>query len=86
MGMVGLWSWWKSPKGELVHSFAMPTINAAQHRLMNPFHKPTDEKRMVVILPEGTYRDWLDAPFGRANEFLMPYSADELVAMAPPVL
>ena len=86
MGIAGLWSWWKSPKGGLVHSFAMLTINAAEHRLMNQFHKPTDEKRMVVILTEGTYQDWLEAPLGRANDFLLPYPADVLVAMAPPVL
>src|SRR5665647_2924937 len=28
MGLAGLWSWWKSPKGEVVHSYAMLTINA----------------------------------------------------------
>jgi hypothetical protein len=26
----------------------MLTINADQHPVMNAFHKPTDEKRMVV--------------------------------------
>ena len=73
-------------KGELVHSYAMLTINAEAHTLMNRFHKPTDEKRMVVILTEGAYKDWLEAPLERANEFLVPYSADALVAMAPPIL
>ena len=86
MGIAGLRSWWKSPKDELVHSFAMLTINAASHPLMNQFHKVTDEKRMVVILSEGTYQDWLEAPLGRTSDFLMPYPADALVAMAPPVL
>ena len=85
MGIAGLWSWWKSPKGEVVHSYAMLTINAEAHTLMNRFHKPTDEKRMVVILTEGAYQDWLEAPLERANEFLVPYSADALVAMAPPI-
>ncbi len=86
LGIAGLWSWWKSPKGELVHSFAMLTINAAEHRLMNQFHKPTDKKRMVIILTEGTYQDWLEAPLNRVGEFLVPYPADALVAMAPPIL
>ena len=85
MGIAGLWSWWKSPNGELVHSFTMLTINADNQVLMNQFHKPTDEKRMVVILPETAYQDWLDAPLNRVDEFLLPCSADALVAMAPPV-
>ena len=82
MAIAGLWSWWQSPKGELIHSHAMLTINAKKHRLMNRFHKSTDEKRMVVILPEKAYQDWLEAPLNRAKEFLMPYSADAMVAMA----
>jgi hypothetical protein len=32
------------------------------------------------------YQDWLDAPLNRADEFVTSYSADELVAMAPPIL
>ena len=64
----------------------MLTVNADEHRLMNQFHKPTDEKRMVVILPERAYRDWLEAPLNRVNEFLLPHPADAMVAMAPPVL
>lgn len=62
------------------------TINADDHVLMNRFHKPTDEKRMVVILRDETYQDWLEAPLNRVGEFLVPYSADALVAMTPPVL
>jgi putative SOS response-associated peptidase YedK len=53
---------------------------------MNQFHKVTDEKRMVVILPEKAYQDWLEIPLNRVNEFFVSYSADELVAMAPPDL
>ncbi len=61
MGIAGLWSCWKSPQGELVHSFTLLTINAAAHPLMRHFHKPTDEKRMVVVLPEDQYDHWLQA-------------------------
>jgi hypothetical protein len=32
------------------------------------------------------YQDWLEAPLNRADEFVVPYSADELVAMASPIL
>lgn len=86
MGIAGLWSWWKPAQGELLHSFAMLTINADEHVLMNQFHKPTDEKRMVVILPEGSYQDWLEAPLSRINELLVQYPADALLATAEPVL
>ena len=84
LGIAGLWSWWKSPKGETIHSFTMLTINAAEHALMNQFHKPADEKRMVVILPTDRYRDWLEVSVAKAAEFLRPYSADRLVAEAAP--
>ena len=84
LGIAGLWSWWKSPKGETIHSFTMLTINAAEHALMNQFHKPADEKRMVVILPPHRYRDWLEVPVATAAEFMQPYPADRLVAEAAP--
>ena len=59
----------------------MLTINADQHALMRNYHKPGDEKRMVVILPPGEYDDWLSAPTARTNEFLRQYPADALVAV-----
>ena len=84
MGIAGLWSCWKSAKGELVHSFTMLTINADQHALMRNFHKPGDEKRMVVILPSGAYDDWLNTPPAQTHGFLRQYPADRLVAIAAP--
>nr|WKV17809.1 hypothetical protein [Pseudomonas sp. AU10] len=53
---------------------------------MNPFmrhyHKPQDEKRMVVILPKGLYADWLKAPAADSMEFMRQYPADRMaVAM-----
>ena len=86
MGIAGLWSWWKPPKGESIHSFSMLTINAGDHRLMNQFHKATDEKRMVVILQEKAYQNWLAAPLERVEDFLQLYPADAMVAIAQPVL
>lgn len=61
LGIAGLWSVWKSAKGDEVHSYTMLTVNADDHPLMCLFHKPTDEKRMVVILPEERYQEWLTA-------------------------
>jgi putative SOS response-associated peptidase YedK len=80
MGIAGLWSWWKSAKGEVVHSFTMLTINADSHPLMQLFHKPTDEKRMVVILPAGAYQDWLCASAAEQASFLVQYPAVDLIA------
>lgn len=81
MGIAGLWSWWKSPKGEPVHSFTMLTINADKHELMRNFHKPTDEKRMVVILPVDSYGAWLDAKPADSMDFMRPYSGQLLASV-----
>lgn len=49
---------------------------------MKHFHKPEDEKRMVVVLPDGAYQDWLKATVEQTMEFLKPYPADQLKAAA----
>lgn len=82
MGIAGLWSSWNSPKGDVAHSFTMLTINADAHPLMRAFHKPTDEKRMVVILPGAQYDKWLRTSPEQSMEFLRPYPADQLHASA----
>ena len=84
MGIAGLWSWWRSPAGNELYSFTMLTINATEHALMRNFHKPADEKRMVVILPEGAYDDWLHAPPTRSMEFMHQFPAARLLASAQP--
>ena len=78
LGIAGLWSSWKSGKGEVVHSFTMLTINAASHPLMQNFHKPADEKRMVVILPPERYQDWLVAKPADSMGFMLPFAANGL--------
>lgn len=83
MGIAGLWACWRDPKGELLHSFTMLTINADAHPLMRQFHKPSDEKRMVVILPEERYADWLTAAPDLSRDFFRPFSADALIAQPP---
>lgn len=59
MGIAGLWFTWTSEQGQHLNSFTMLTINAKDHAVMNRFHKPEDEKRMVVILPRGSWKSWL---------------------------
>lgn len=84
LGIAGLWSRWKSPQGEVLYSYTMLTLNAEHHPLMQQFHKPTDEKRMVVILPESAYSDWLAASAEQAMDFIRPYPANQLIAQAKP--
>ena len=74
MGIAGLWSSWKAPKGAVVHSFTMLTVNADEHPLMKSFHKPTDEKRIAVILPGDHYDDWLRATPDEAKALAHQYS------------
>jgi len=83
LGIAGIWSSWKSPNG-ILHSYTMLTINADSHELMKQFHRPADEKRMVVILPEGRYQDWLHASVKDSMDFMQQYPADALQASAPP--
>ena len=80
MGIAGLWDTWNQPgKGPLL-SFTMLTINAADHRLLRDYHRPADEKRMIVLLPESRYQEWLESPAEKSVEFLQQYPADRLVA------
>jgi len=83
MGIAGLWSCWKSPQGD-VYSYTMLTINADTHPLMRQFHKPADEKRMVVILQPHQYANWLAAPANSSMGFMAPYPAEQLTASALP--
>lgn len=83
MGIAGLWSAWKSPQGNVVHSYTMLTINADDHPFMRQYHKPDDEKRMVVILNETDYDAWLQAPASDSHGFLRQFPADNLAAEQP---
>ena len=83
LGLAGLWARWRSPQGELVHSYTMLTINADAHPLMQQFHKPGEEKRMVVVLAPQLYQAWLAAPPDAAADFLQAWPAERLLAQAP---
>jgi len=80
MGIAGLWESWTAPDGSKILSITLLTINADDHPLMKNFHKPTDEKRMVVILPEEKYGAWLSASAEESLNFCMPYPAEKMVA------
>lgn len=82
MGIAGIWDSWRQPDGSWMQSYSMLTINADEHELMRNFHKPTDERRMVVILPDCAYSDWLVAPAEKSMDFMQRYPAERLVAVA----
>jgi putative SOS response-associated peptidase YedK len=85
--LAGLWREWNDPEG-LAYSFTMLTVNAAEHTLMNRFHKPGDEKRSVVIVPPADHENWLASrSMDEARSFLNLFPADEMHAEpfpAPP--
>jgi putative SOS response-associated peptidase YedK len=86
MGIAGIWEWKASgPDGLPLLSFSMLTVNADEHPLMRRFHKPGDEKRMLVILQPEQYRGWLEGDLVNAEEVYRPYPAEQLVAVPYPL-
>jgi putative SOS response-associated peptidase YedK len=86
LGIAGIWEWRPNggPEDRPLVSFSMLTINADDHPLLRQFHKPEDEKRMVVILEPQQYDLWLQADATTAASFLKPYPAEALKAAAAP--
>lgn len=84
LGIAGLWESRALPDGSLHTSFTMLTVNADAHALFSRYHRPRDEKRMVVMLPEDAYDAWLAADAAQSMAFMTRYPADALVAEAPP--
>lgn len=83
--VAGIWRSWDEEDGSQAHSFTQLTVNADEHPVMRRFHKPGDEKRSVVIIPQDQYDDWLgckDPQLARA--FLQLYPADLMNAYAAP--
>lgn len=86
MGIAGIYEQWTSPEGEKMFSFAMLTVNADGHPVMSRFHKPGDEKRMVVILDPEQYDRWLTCPLAEAPKFFKQWMGqlDTFPAPLPP--
>ncbi len=80
-GIASIWDQWTDgTTGEVVVSFSMLTINAAQHPVMRGFHKPEDEKRTPLVLAPEHYMKWLDATTEDAREKLRIDLMPELMA------
>jgi putative SOS response-associated peptidase YedK len=70
-GIACLWDRWTDPAtGELVVSFSMLTVNADAHPVMNQFHKPGDENRTPVIVPNAKFESWLGASDTNAHAMM----------------
>ena len=65
----------------------MLTINADSHGIFKELHRPDpkrspemQDKRMVVILNEDAYDQWLDAPAEASMDFMRQYSREKLLS------
>ena len=76
MGIAGIYRKWRHPDGRAVFSFAMLTVNADEHPVMRRFHRPDDEKRMVVILDPSDYGRWFSDPLDEAPSFFRQWTGD----------
>lgn len=84
VGIAGLWDVWNEPGKPPMLSFTMLTMNATEHPLLKNYHRPEDEKRIVVILPESRYEAWLGAPPEISMDFIQHYPHDQLLATPVP--
>lgn len=85
MAIASLWDRWADPAtGEQVVSFAMLTINADAHPVMNRFHRTGEEKRTPVALLPSLHEAWLQASPDEAMALLTTPSLPTLQAEAAP--
>jgi putative SOS response-associated peptidase YedK len=75
-GIAGLFETWRDPEGMEHSSFAMLTVNAEGHSVYQRFHRPGDEKRMVVILHPDDYDEWLTCSGEEARRFFRQWSGE----------
>ncbi len=86
LSIAGIWEWKANGPDDLpVLSFSMLTINADEHPLMRRFHKPGDEKRMLVLLEPEQYQGWLEGALVNDPAVYQPYPSERLVAAADPL-
>ncbi len=86
LGIAGLYRVWRHPDGREMASFAMLTVNATDHPVMQRFHRPGDEKRMVVILRPADYLPWLSCSIAAASGYFKRYDGplEAVPAALPP--
>jgi putative SOS response-associated peptidase YedK len=82
MGIAGIWTGWRAPDGSILRSMSMLTVNAAEHSLVRNFHRPEDEKRMVVVLDEEDFDRWLEPHLASPETLLKCYPPERLTENA----
>ncbi|HDV6326109.1 TPA: SOS response-associated peptidase family protein [Burkholderia cenocepacia] len=83
MCVAGIWRTLTNQDGAEHHVMSMITVNADGHPLMSRMHKPSDEKRSVVILRPDDWEEWLTTSnVEAARAMLQLYPADEMYAEA----
>lgn len=74
---AGLWELWQAPDGSEIRSCTI--ITTQPNSLLQSIHN-----RMPVILPPDAYNSWLtpeDRQPAQLNELLVPYPAEEMIAI-----
>lgn len=85
LGIAGIWEIkQRAAQGPALLSFSMLTINADAHPVMRRFHRPADEKRMLVFLRPEQYDAWLHCAVAEAPAFFVPIPAEMLVVAKAP--
>jgi len=82
LGLAGLWDAWTQPNGQHLFSFTLFTMNADDHALMRHFHRPSQEKRMVVILPEEAYEPWLLLSPHKSRSLIQAFPAHRMATIS----
>jgi putative SOS response-associated peptidase YedK len=86
LGLACLWERWEEPQtAQTVASFAMLTVNADAHPVLNRFHKPGEEKRSPVLLPLAQWQHWLSATPEQAQQMMDAHQAPPLRVQADPL-
>lgn len=79
--IAAIWdSWTDRETGEIIESFSMLTINADGHSVMGRFHRPTDERRSLVVVSSENWNHWLSATPAMAAELMQPMPPAEYTA------
>jgi putative SOS response-associated peptidase YedK len=86
LGLACLWERWEEPQtAQTVASFAMLTVNADAHPVLNRFHKPGEEKRSPVLLPLAQWQHWLSATPEQAQQMMDAHQAPDVSVQVDPL-
>lgn len=79
--VAGIWRRYEDVDGRSLIGMCMLTVNADGHAVMARMHKPTDEKRSVVILHPADYDEWLHTKnIEAARTIVQLYTADGMAS------